>query len=86
MYFWYFGIHLYDGKSVKSRIIKTHSSLSVAKKTNEDMQHTSVLFTGIVKLLNSAFHISKTTTLISSKFTYFLPYIYATSHIKIEKN
>ena len=66
--------------------IKTHSSVSAAKKTKEDARHTSVLFTGTVKLPNSAFCISKTTTPISTKFTYFLPYIYTTSHIKIEGN
>ena len=56
--------------------IKTHSSVSAAKKTKEDARHTSVLFTGTVKLPNSAFCISKTTLPISTKFTYFLPYIY----------
>ena len=63
--------------------IKTHTSMSLAKKTKEDMRHTSVLFTGPVKLPNSAFHISKTTKLISTKFIYFLPYIYTTSYIEI---
>ena len=29
--------------------IKTHSSVSAAKKTKEDVQHTSVLFTGTIK-------------------------------------
>ena len=48
--------------------------MSAAKKTKKDLQHTSVLFTGAVKLLNSAFHISKTTKPISTKFIYFLPY------------
>ena len=67
-------------------MIKTHSSVSAAKKTKEDVWHTSVLFTGAVKLPNSAFCISKTTKPISTKFTYFLPYIYTTSHIKIEGN
>ena len=66
--------------------IKTHSSVSAAKITKEDVQHTSVLFTGTIKLLNSAFCISKTTKWISTKFVYFLPYIYTTSHIKIEGN
>ena len=65
--------------------IKTHSSVSAAKKPKED-GHTSVLFTGTVKLPNSAICISKTTLPISTKFTYFLPYIYTTSHIKIEGN
>ena len=66
--------------------IKTHSSVSVAKKTKEDVRHTSVLFTGTVKLPTSAFCISKTTIPISTKFTYFLPYIYTTSHMKIKRN
>ena len=65
--------------------IRTHSSVSAAKKA-KDAQHTSVLFTGAAKLPNSAFCISKTTKLISTKFIYFLPYIYTTSHIKIEGN
>ena len=64
----------------------TVASVSAAKKTKEDARHTSVLFTGTVKLPNSAFCISKTTLPISTKFTYFLPYIYATSHIKFEGN
>ena len=66
--------------------IKTHSSVSVAKKPKKDARHTSVLFTGTVKLPNSAFCISKTTKPISAKFTYFLPYIYTTLHTKIEVN
>ena len=66
--------------------LSRHSSVSATKKTKKDVQHTSVLFTGNIKLLNSAFHISKTTKPISTKFIYFLPYIYTTSHIKIEGN
>ena len=69
---------------VAACVIKTHSSISVAKKTKEDLQHTSVLFTGTIKLPNSAFHISKPTKPISITFIYFMPYIYTTSHIKIE--
>ena len=69
-----------------SCFIKTHSSVSAAKKPKEDARHTSVLFTGTVKLPNSAFCISKTTKPISTKFTYFMPYIYTTLHIKIEGN
>ena len=65
--------------------IKIHSSVSAAKKT-KDARHTSVLFTGTVKLPNSAFCISKTTKLISTKFIYFLPYVNTTSQIKIAKN
>ena len=76
---------LFNGKPF-SQYIKTHSSVSAAKKTKEDARHTSVLFTGTVKLPNSAFCISKTTTPISTTFTYFLPYIYTTLHIKIEGN
>ena len=52
-------------------------SVFVTKKT-KDARHTSVLFTGNIKLPNSAFHISKTTKLISTKFIYFLPYVYTT--------
>ena len=66
--------------------IKTHSSVSAAKKPKEDARHTSVLFTGTVKLPNSAICTSKNTLPISTKFTYFLPYIYTTLHIKIEGN
>ena len=55
-------------------IIKTHSSVSVAKKTI-DAWHTSVLFTSTIKLPNSAFHITKT-KLISTKFIYIYIYIY----------
>ena len=77
-------VDMYDVSS--GYVIKTHSSVSAAKKTKEDVRYTSVLFTGTVKLPNSAFCISKTTKQISTKFTYFLPYIYTTSHIKIEGN
>ena len=49
--------------------IKTHSSVSVAKKSKEDVRHTSNLFNGTIKLPNSAFLISKTKKLI-------LPYLY----------
>ena len=45
--------------------------MSAAKKTKEDVRHTSVLFIGTVKLPNSAFCISKTTKPISTKFIYF---------------
>ena len=53
--------------------IKTHSRVLAAKKTKEDTKHSSMLFTGIVKLAILAFCISKTTIKISTKFTYFLP-------------
>ena len=66
--------------------ITTYSRVSATKKAKEDVQHASVLFTGTVKLPNSAIHISKTTKPISTKFIYFLPYIYTTSHIKTHTN
>ena len=69
-----------------NQYIKTHSSVSVAKKTKKDVRHTNVLFTSTAKLPNSAFCISKTTKPISTKFIYFLPYIYTTLHIKFEGN
>ena len=56
------------------------------RKQKKDVRHTSVLFTGTIKLLNSAFSISKTIKPISTKFIYLLPYIYTISHIKIEEN
>ena len=65
-----------------THIIKTHSSVTMAKKT-KDTWHTSVLFTGTVQLPNLAFRISKTTKPIFTKFIYlFSAYIYTTSHIK----
>ena len=54
--------------------IKTHGRASAAKKTIDAWQ-TSVLFTDTVNSPSAAFHISKTTMLISTKFIYFLPYI-----------
>ena len=57
-------------------IIKTHSSVSAAKKTKEDMWHTSVLFTDTAKLPNSAFCISQTTNPISIRI-----YILSALHI-----
>ena len=66
-------------------IIKTHSSVSTDKKT-KDVWHTSVLFTGTVKLPNSAFCIYITTKPISTKFMCVLLYIYHKSgnfHVKI---
>ena len=66
-------------------IIKTHSSALAAKKTKEDKRYTvCYLLVATVKLKNSVFRISKTTKLISTKFIYFLFYIYTTLHIKIE--
>ena len=63
--------------------IKTHGHVSAAKKMKKDTRHTSVLFTGTIKLPNSAFYISKTT---STQCIYLLPYIYTTLHLKIEGN
>ena len=62
--------------------IKTYGHVSATKEMKIDAQHTSVLFTGNVKLPISIF---KTTKLISTKFIYLLrSYTLATSHIKIE--
>ena len=58
---------------VSKAYIKTHSSVSVTKKTKEEVWYTSVLFTGSAKLPNLAFYIFKTTKPISNKFIYFLP-------------
>ena len=74
-----------SSKSGHGTCIKTHSSVSVEKKQKKTCD-TQVLFTGTAKLPNSAFCISKTTKLISTKFIYFLPYIYTTLHMKIEGN
>ena len=63
--------------------IKTNGCMSVAKK---DVQHASVLFTGTTKSLFSTPHFSITTELISIKFTYFMPSIYMTLHMKFEEN
>ena len=56
--------------------------VSAAKK---DLRHTSVLLTGTAKSLFLTPHISKTTILISIKFTYFIPSIYTTLYTKYEK-
>ena len=64
-------------------MIKTHGSVSAAKKA---MWGTSVLFTGTVNSPFSTPRISITTGLISIKFTYFMPSIYATIHAKFERN
>ena len=67
--------------------IYQETRLCVSGQENENKaRHTSVLFTGTIKSPNSAFYISKTTKPISIQFIYFLPYIYTTSHIKIEGN
>ena len=57
------------------RFIKTHSHVSVAEKTK-----VCYLLWHCKKSPNSAFHISKSTKLISTKFIYFLPYIYSYMH------
>ena len=54
--------------------IETHSNMLAAKKTKEDVQHKSVLFTGTTKLPNSAFCISKTTKPISTNFALHIHY------------
>ena len=76
-----FAYYAFKYSSKTAYYIKTHSSVSAAKKTKEDMWHTCVLFTGIIKLPNSAFCISNTTKLISAKFKYFN---FSLLHIKIE--
>ena len=48
--------------------------MSVAKKPKEDARHTSVLFTGTVKLANSAICIFKTTLPISNLHIFCLTY------------
>ena len=63
--------------------IKTCSCVSVAKK---DVRHTCELFTGTIKSLILAPHISKTTGPIFTKFTFFMLYIYTTLHIKFHRN
>ena len=72
-------------KLVGKVLIGTHSSVSVAKNIKKCV-HTSVLLSGTAKLPNLAFCFSKTNKPISTKFIYFLHYIYSTSHIKIEGN
>ena len=63
--------------TINNIAIKTHSSVSMAKKTKKDMRRTSVLFTGTAKLPNSVFCISKTTKPISTK----LIYVFSALHI-----
>ena len=72
-------------RDISLMYIKTHSSVSAAKKTKEDVWHVSVSFTGTIKLPNLAFHISKTTKLISTKFIYFLPYIHIHTLLHMSK-
>ena len=68
--------------------ISRHTVVCQQPRKQKKMCSTQVcyVFTGTVKLLNSAFRISKTTRSISTKFIYFLPYICTTSHIKIKGN
>ena len=61
--------------------IKTHGRMSAAKK---DVQYTKVLFTRTIKSPFSTSYISITTGLIPIKFTYFIPSICTTSHMKFE--
>ena len=68
---------------VCSKCIKIHGHVSLAK---EDVQHTSVLFTGTAKSLFSTPHISITTGSICIKFTYFMPCIYTTLHTNFKEN
>ena len=83
---------IYTSRITNKNNIKTHSSVSVAKKTKEYAWYTSMLFTGFTKLPNSAHCISKTaaakpiSTKFTIKFTYFVSYIYTISHIRIEGN
>ena len=58
--------------------IKTHGRVSVAKKA---VWRTSVLFTGATNSPFSPPHISITTALISIKFAYSMPSIYAQPYI-----
>ena len=55
------------------------------KRTKKDAQHTSVLFTGKIKLPKFSLHISKTTKSISTQLIQFLPYIYTTSLSKLKE-
>ena len=63
--------------------IKIHGCVSAAKKA---VWHTSVLYTGTANSPFSTPLISITTGPISIKFTYFMPSIYMTLHIKFEGN
>ena len=84
---WALGIHIKQIPHAHvTTITSRHTVVCQQPRKKEDVQNTSVLFTGTVNLANSAFCISKTTKPISMKFIYFLPYIYTTSHIKIEGN
>ena len=78
-------LSLLNRESKYINIRYTVGSVSVAKKTKEDVRHTRMLFTGTVKFPNSAFCISKTTKPISTKFILFLLYIYTTSRIQIKE-
>ena len=63
--------------------IKTHGRVSAAKKIRAN---TSVLFTRTRISPISAFRILKTIVPISTKFIYFMLYIYTTLHTKFERN
>ena len=64
-------------------MIKTHGHVSCGQ---EKHANTSVLFTRTKISPILAFRISKSIAPISTKFIYFMPYIYATSHTKFERN
>ena len=70
---------------LESVSVKTHSSVSVAKKTKEDVTHKCVIY-WYHKVAKFSLLYFQTTKPISNKFIYFLPYIYTTSHIKIKGN
>ena len=54
-------------KKMCSTSVLRHTVVCQWPRKQKNVQHTSVLFTGIVKLLNSAFRISKTTKPIYTK-------------------
>ena len=64
--------------------IKTHGCASAARKPHGTQVR--MLFTGTANSLFSTTRISITTTLISMKFTYFIPFIHATLYTKFEVN
>ena len=69
-------------RACASQSIKTHGHAPVAKRV---VWCTSVLITGTINSLFSTPRISIATGPISIKFTYFMPFIYATLHTKFEK-
>ena len=74
---------------IKMVLIKTHCHVSVAKKVKKDTWHTSVyvVLTGTVKLLNSAFCISKLQSwFLPNLYMFCFIYLYTTLQIKMEGN